>query len=585
MNESFLSETSETAATNHQPIISINEPIPARMLNEFTYCPRLFYLEYVQREWAESADTLDGSFAHRRVDTETGKIAEVPEANTEIHARSVWLGAESLNVSAKIDVLEADGKIATPIDYKRGKPKDVDEGVYEPERVQLCLQGLILRENGFACEAGFIYYVESQQRVKVEFTPALILRTVELLMQARRTAESGEIPPPLVDSPKCVGCSLAGICLPDEVNLLREFEIESSNESQNPKSEIQNQAVRRLMPLRDDSLPVYVQGAYGLSVGLKGDNLQIRKEGKAISEAKIFETSQMSLFGNVQISAQAIRVLASREVPVIHLSYGGWLNAVTTAPPHKNIELRRAQFAAANDPEKCLKMARSFVAGKIYNQRTLLRRNAKELPNESLVFLREMRRKSMTASNLPELLGMEGAAAREYFSKFTTMFKQTGDQPAFDFTTRNRRPPKDPVNALLSFLYSMLTKEMLVTLVGIGFDPYLGFYHQPRYGRPALALDLMEEFRPLIADSVVIGLINTGEIRPSDFITRLSGCALTDSGRRRVIEAFERRLNTTITHPLFGYTVSYRRIFEIQARLLARFLTGEIAEYPSFITR
>jgi CRISPR-associated protein Cas1 len=572
MNENTLQQTSEIIEAN-QAIASLNEPLPARMINEFAYCPRLFYLEYVQREWAESADTLDGSFIHRRVDIESGKFPEKTEENTEIHARSVWLGAENLNVSAKIDVLEAEGEIATPIDYKRGKPKEIDEGVYEPERVQLCLQGLILRENGFKCEAGFIYFAESQQKVRVNFTPELILRTVELLMKARRIAESGEIPPPLTDSPKCVGCSLAGICLPDEINLLQS---QKDEETDSP---------RRLMPLRDDALPVYVQGAYGLSVGLKGDCLEIRDKGKAISQAKLFETSQMSLFGNVQISAQAIRELASREVPVVHLSYGGWLNAVTTAPPHKNIELRRAQFAMATDKTKCLQLARSFVAGKICNQRTLLRRNARELPNDSLVFLREMRRKSINAENLQELLGMEGAAAREYFSKFALMFKQNGEQPAFDFTTRNRRPPKDPINALLSFLYSMLTKEMLVTLIGIGFDPYLGFYHQPRYGRPALALDLMEEFRPIVADSVIIGLINTGEIRAKDFITRLTGCALTDSGRKRVIEAFERRLNTTITHPIFGYTVSYRRIFEIQARLLARFLTGEISEYPSFITR
>ena len=585
MNENLLPETPETPE-GKLPLVLNNEPLPARMINEFAYCPRLFYLEYVQREWAESAETLDGSFVHRRVDRESGKFPEKPEETAEIHARSVWLGAESLNVSAKIDVLEAAGKVATPVDYKRGRPKDVDEGVYEPERVQLCLQGLILRENGFECEAGFIYFAESQQRVRVALTPELILRTVEYLMKARRIAEAGEIPPPLQNSPKCVGCSLAGICLPDEVNLLRESNISETDEIQNPKSEMQNQdAPRRLLPLRDDALPVYVQGAYGLSVGLKGDCLEIRDKGKAVREAKIFETSQMSLFGNVQISAQAIRELASREVPVVHLSYGGWLNAVTTAPPHKNIELRRAQFTAAGDREKCLQLARSFVSGKIYNQRTLLRRNAKELPNDSLVFLREMRRKSNSAENLPELLGMEGAAAREYFSRFALMFKQNGESPAFDFTTRNRRPPKDPVNALLSFLYSMLTKELLVTLIGIGFDPYLGFYHQPRYGRPALALDLMEEFRPIVADSVIIGLINTGEIRRQDFITRLTGCALTDSGRKRVIEAFERRLNTTITHPIFGYTVSYRRIFEIQARLLARFLMGEISEYPSFITR
>ncbi|MGC2238219.1 MAG: CRISPR-associated endonuclease Cas1 [Pyrinomonadaceae bacterium] len=571
MNENLLQKTLKNAEGS-QPTVSLNEPIPARMINEFAYCPRLFYLEYVQREWAESAETLDGSFVHRRVDKESGKFPEKPQENIEIHARSVWLGAESLNVSAKIDVLEADGKIATPIDYKRGKPKNIDEGVYEPERIQLCLQGLILRENGFECESGYIYFAESQQKVKVEFTPDLILRTVELLMKARRVAETGEIPPPLTDSPKCVGCSLAGICLPDEINLL----MTKDEEADEP---------RRLMPSRDDALPVYVQGAYGLSVGLKGDCLEIRDKGKAVREAKIFETSQMSLFGNVQISAQAIRELASREVPVVHLSYGGWLNAVTTAPPHKNIELRRAQFAMATDKEKCLQLARSFVAGKIYNQRTLLRRNAKELPNDSLVFLREMRRKAGSAENLQELLGMEGAAAREYFSKFPLMFKQNEEQPIFDFTTRNRRPPKDPINTLLSFLYSMLTKELLVTLIGIGFDPYLGFYHQPRYGRPALALDLMEEFRPLVADSVVIGLINTNEIRKQDFITRLTGCALTDSGRKRVIEAFERRLNTAITHPIFGYTVSYRRIFEIQARLLARFLMGEIPEYPSFITR
>lgn len=555
--------------------------IPARMVNEFSYCPRLFYLEFVQKEWAESADTLDGSFVHRRVDIETGKLppdGETVEEKTELHARSVWLGSENLGISAKIDVLESGGKIATPIDYKRGTPPDTAEGAYEPERVQLCLQALLLRENGFECPEAFLYFAESQQKVRVEITPALIIRSIELLTQAKRVAETGEIPPPLQDSPKCVGCSLAGICLPDELNLLKEIEDEIDEEIQNP-------AVRRLMPLRDDTLPVYVQGAYGLSVGLKGDNLEIREKGKAISEAKLFETSQMSLFGNVQVSAQAIRELASREIPIVHLSYGGWLNAVTTSPPHKNIELRRAQFSASMDKEKCLMLARSFVAGKIYNQRTLLRRNAKELPNESLVFLREMRRKSAAAANLQELLGMEGAAAREYFSKFTLMFKQQDTRTTFDFTTRNRRPPRDPINALLSFLYSMLTKEMLVCLIGIGFDPYLGFYHQPRYGRPALALDLMEEFRSLVADSVVIGLINNGEIRPQDFIQRLSGCALTDSGRKCVIEAFERRLNTTITHPIFGYTVSYRRIFEIQARLLARFLTGEIPVYPSFITR
>ena len=277
----------------------------------------------------------------------------------------------------------------------------------------------------------------------------------------------------------------------------------------------------------------------------------------------------------------------AREAPVLHLSYGGWLSAVTTPPPHKNIELRRRQFAAASDDAVCLQLARAFVVGKIRNQRTLLRRNARELPTDTLYRLAEMRRKAQQAPKLETLLGLEGTAARDYFASFARMFKPAVDErePAFDFASRNRRPPRDPVNALLSFLYSLLVKEMVVTLVGVGFDPYLGFYHQPRYGRPALALDLMEEFRPLVADSTVITLINNGEIRRSDFIARGGAVALTDSGRKRVIEAYERRLDTLVTHPIFGYQISYRRIFEVQARLLARYLSGEIPFYPAFCTR
>jgi CRISP-associated protein Cas1 len=322
-------------------------------------------------------------------------------------------------------------------------------------------------------------------------------------------------------------------------------------------------------------------------VSLKGEVLEIRSKGSVVSEARLLEISQPSLFGNVQLTAQALRELAAREVPIVHLSYGGWLSAVTTPPPHKNIELRRRQFAAATDPVVCLRLARAFVTGKIRNARTLLRRNARALPEGVLSQLAAARRRAEGAEALEQLLGIEGTAAREYFAHFARMFKpgEDGSIPEFAFTSRNRRPPRDPVNALLSFLYAMLTKEIVITLIGVGFDPYLGFYHQSRYGRPALALDLMEEFRPLVADSVGISLINTGELRPADFIARAGAVALTESGRRRVIDAYERRLETLVTHPRFGYAISYRRIFEVQARLLARFLMGEIPAYPAFCTR
>lgn len=610
-------------ATSEMP-----EQIPARMLNEFTYCPRLFYLEYVQQEWSHNPDTLEGRFVHRRVDQQKGQVPAATDLSNQVklHSRSVKIGSDALGAVAQIDLVEIEDGQVVPVDYKRGAAPDVAEGAWEPERVQVCLQGLLLRENGYRCDSGILYFAASQERVIVQFTDELIARTRELLAQAKQAADSGAIPPPLVGSPKCPRCSLVGICLPDETNLLRAISQPDDRRTEwspvplvqitpsphaalqknspqihpgdsteddpieivrDPSPAIRNrESPRRLMPARDDRLAMYIQGQ-GYSIGLKGEVLEVREKGKAVNQARLLEVSQLNLFGNVQISAQALRELAARDVSILHLSYGGWLTAVTTPPPHKNIELRRRQFQLADDEQFCLQVARAIVSGKIRNSRTLLRRNARELPDGVLRRLAESRRHAERATALEQLLGIEGTAAREYFSNFALMFKPESaeEAPAFDFVSRNRRPPRDPVNALLSFLYAMLVKDMIATLIGIGFDPYLGFYHQPRYGRPALALDLMEEFRPLIADSVAVGMINNGEIRRSDFVTRAGAVALNDSGRRRVIEAYERRLDTVVTHPQFGYAISYRRIFEVQARLLSRFLSREISFYPAFCTR
>jgi CRISPR-associated protein Cas1 len=156
---------------------------------------------------------------------------------------------------------------------------------------------------------------------------------------------------------------------------------------------------------------------------------------------------------------------------------------------------------------------------------------------------------------------------------------------SFDFDGRNRRPPRDPVNALLSLAYSILSKDLTVACYAVGFDPMIGFYHQPRFGRPALALDLMEPFRPLIADSAVLTAINTRMISPGDFVQAGPAVALSPSGRKAFYRAYEMRMDSLVTHSLFEYRVSYRRLLEIQARLLARYFEGEIAEYPVFMTR
>lgn len=557
------------------------ELVPARMLNEFAYCPRLGYLEWVQGEFADSVDTVEGRFQHRRVDRPGGELPsagaeESPEGKPSdegqvIHARSVMLSDEALGAIARIDLMEGQGSHVTPVDYKHGKAPDVPEGAWEPERVQLCLQGLLLRANGYTCSEGVLYFVESRERVTVPFDDALVARTLELLRQAREIAASGRIPPPLVDSPKCPRCSLVGICLPDEVNLLSD-RVES----------IRQEDVRRLAPARDDALPLYVQ-AQGAVIGRSGDVLEIRLKGDVVQQVKLLEVSHVALFGNVQVTAQALRELCDRNVPVCHFSYGGWFRGITTGMAHKNVELRCRQFAVAASPEAALPIAREMVHGKVRNARTLLRRNHRQPPEAALSELDRLARSARVSRSLESLLGIEGAAARTYFSEFQGMLKT--DSITFDFRSRNRRPPRDPVNAILSFLYAMLIKDTMVTALAVGFDPYLGFYHQPRYGKPALALDMAEEFRPLVADSVCLGLINNGELTEKDVIARAGAVALTQGGRRKVIEAYERRMDTLVTHPLFGYPISYRRVLEVQARLLGRHLLGELPAYPAFRTR
>jgi CRISPR-associated protein Cas1 len=294
--------------------------------------------------------------------------------------------------------------------------------------------------------------------------------------------------------------------------------------------------------------------------------------------------------GNIQLSTQAVQALCEAAVPVCYFSQGGWFYGITTGLNTKNVFLRRAQFGLAEQEWFCLRLSRKLVAGKIRNQRTMLLRNHVEPPERALLEMREMAVRAERADSLEELLGIEGNAARVYFGAFAGMIKTeepetNPDGFQFDFTSRNRRPPKDPVNALLSLAYSVLVKDLTVACYAVGFDPMLGFYHQPRFGRPALALDLMEPFRPLVADSSVLNAINTRMVTAADFIRVGESVALTPDGRKAFYRAYELRMDTLVTHPIFEYRMSYRRLLEIQARLLARVLQAEIGDYPVFVTR
>ena len=547
--------------------------LPARMVNEYVYCPRLAYLEWVQGEWDDSADTIEGRFAHRRVDLEAP--AEVPPAaaapEAPAVARSLVLSSEALGVIAWIDLVELEGTRAVPVDYKRGAVPDTERRAHDPERVQLCLQGLLLRENGYTADRGVLYFAESRTRVEVPFDDELIALTRAAVEGLRALAAAGRLPPPLVDSPKCVRCSLAGICLPDEVHRLTHPEIPGE--------------VRRLVPGRDDRQALYVQ-EQGAWVGKRGDRLTVTMKGETLADVRLLDISQVALFGGVQLSTQALRELCDRGIPVVYLSQGGWFYGMTTGLGHKNVEVRMAQHRAA-DSGAGLAVARALVSGKILNQRTLLRRNL-DAPDRRLIGrLALYARQARHARDLGTLLGIEGVAAQEYFAAFPGLFRGMGAWagPKFAAAGRNRRPPRDEVNAVLSFLYALLVKDCTVTAQAVGFDPFRGLYHAPKYGRPALGLDLCEEFRPLVADSTCVTLFNQGELNADDFVGRARGVALTPAGRRAVLAGYERRMNQMVTHPVFGYTIGYRRVLEVQARLLRAVLLGEIAAYRPFTTR
>lgn len=580
--------------TNTEP----KDWVEVAMLNRFTFCPRLFHLMYVEGRWEENHFTTEGRAIHSRVDRIDQLLPEVEEDSMagdpssedddpppEI-ARSVSLAAPDLGLMGKLDLVSTDpeGGEAVPVETKRGRVPNVPLRAYDPERVQLMAQGLLLRRHGYRCDHGYLYFAGSRTRVRVEFDDELERLTLDTIAAVRAASAATVLPPPLEDSPKCWGCSLCAICLPDETLGLRRY-TNDGEESSGPDP-------RRLYPARDRATPLYVQDQ-GAKVGKSGERLVVKKQGEKIGESRLLETSQLVLFGNVQVSAQALHLLMEKGIPVVHMSTGAWFHGMSHGTGTENAYSRSAQYAAAADPAFCCRFVIPLLHAKVTNQRALVLRNgrgeARTASTQNLArHLRGMDPKhaKICVSGVPSglaaidfLRGWEGHAAGLYFSAFASMLK-TAELPGFDFTTRNRRPPKDPVNALLSFAYALLVKESLVALWAEGLDPWWGLYHAPRHGRPALALDFMEPFRPILADSAVLSAINTGMVKPHHFVANRNGCAMQPAGRKAILRAWEQRLDSLTTHPEFDYRCSWRTVLRIQARLLARFLRGDIPHLP-----
>lgn len=570
--------------------------LPARKLAKHTFCPRSFWLEVVAGEWDENADTVSGTRAHRRADQRGAPLPDPDVLPPDLAPRrAIEVASSDEGISCRTDVLEVEDGAVIPVEYKRGDAPDlarVPGGVWPADRIQVGAQSLALRANGYTVHRAVVWYAGSRRRVEVPVDDGLIAEVREALREARRVRALPIAPPPLDDSPKCHRCSLAGICLPDETRMLQHLgalppapaSTDTLQGDPHGETEATHAHVRRLVPPLHERLPVYLT-TQGAVVHRKGDCLDVRSPDGESATVRLREVSQVVVMGSVQLSPAVLQELCSRGIPVSLCSSHGWFYGTVGGITEHNVLLRVAQFDVARDRARRLPLARAFVEGKILNARTLLRRNGGDAAQDAVTRLRSLAAEVPKVTDEESLLGVEGTAAATYFAHFGSLLKPPSGAAVFDFETRNRRPPQDPVNAMLSFGYAMLTREAKVALASAGLDPMVGLFHRLRPGRPSLALDLMEEFRPLIVDSVVLSAVNTGELDAGHFHRSAGACAMTDAGRKAFIAAFERRMATEVHHPLFGYTVSYRRIIEVQARLLGRTLTGELPVYLPFRTR
>ncbi|MBI5388328.1 MAG: CRISPR-associated endonuclease Cas1 [Verrucomicrobia bacterium] len=330
----------------------------------------------------------------------------------------------------------------------------------------------------------------------------------------------------------------------------------------------------------------------------------------------IHHLESVCVFGASTVSPPALDLCWEHGVAVNFLSEFGHFQARLTGVADTSVTLRRAQFRAADDPAKCMAIARQIVAGKLQNARNSLLRAARETDSAAEkdalqtaidALARQIRHLaqfeisnlksqipedrtgsqseiSNLKSQIDEVRGAEGMAAQTYFDVFRLLLKQ--QREAFAFTARSRRPPRDRINCLLSFLYALVRHDCVAALTSIGLDPFVGFLHVDRPNRPSLALDLMEEFRPWLADRLAVTLINRQQVSPDDFVVREGGAVeFTDAGRKRVIKAYQERKQETMNHPLLDQNLRLAQMPFIQARILARHLRGDIPDYLPLVPK
>lgn len=527
------------------------ELIPISLVAHHAFCPRRAWLEAV-------GETVD--VAQLAVGQRDSEPSDDPRGSRSGRLRAVEIVAPRLGIVGRCDTVEvAEDDSLTVVEHK-ATPLRREPSVTFPNRVQLALLGLGLEEMGHRVAGYEIWFSTHRRRVPVQLTPDDVDNAREHLRAVQAVIASSAAPPALVDDPRCRSCSHLEVCLPDERAL--------------------EPVPRRVMALDPvgESLHLVTPGA---RASLRAGRILVAHRGEQLASVPLERVTALFVHGNVDVSTAVVRELLWRGVPVLWLSGTGRLVGWANSAHSPNGGPRHRQHLAV--AEGRVELAAEIVSAKIANQATLIRRLGDV--RDVVVRLRELQRHALAAASVEELLGIEGDAASRYFGAFDSMLSCRVRSAGFALGNRSRRPAANATNAALNYVYALLLADVVKALVSCGLDPYAGFLHAPTRNKPALALDLMEEFRAPLADAVLIGALNNGELQPNHLSEALGSPRLRESGRRALTAAYERRLGTAIRHPLFGYRATWRRIIEIQARLLLGYLDGTQPRYAGMRVR
>lgn len=553
---------------------NIPELIPVRRIHNYIYCPRLMYFQFVENVFVHDANVVGGEITHKRIDTPTPVVFPFDkEENDRDTIRSLALESQELGICGVIDLLKRtpDGNSWMIYDYKHGAPMRDIAGNFcakEADIIQMQLYILLARRYNYDISVAHIYYAETKTTVPVTIRDNED-ELLAIITKVRETA-SGVLPDPLESDVRCLYCSMNSVCLPEE-SLYWKNQKKIINPVQRP-------------PLAENvSGEVLIVHEPQAWISKKGDTLVVSVGGENVSKHPIHLLKSIFIYGAAQLSTQVICTCLAENISVAFFTPAGKFIGRLDTLSISGLDSRHGQYKIAENEALSVKITIPMIRAKINNQRVLLQRNGQLKDRSALNLMWSLRKMTNCATSREELMGIEGKAAAVYFENFASMLHNKDF--ACLFAGRNRRPPLDPVNAMLSLGYSILSSEISGICASVGLDAACGLLHAPRFGRAALALDIMEEFRPLIVDSVVISVINRHSVGLEDFIFSSQGCSLKKSAHQAFWNFYSRRMSEELVHPVFHYRMSYRRLIEIQVRQLWRIFRGDNVEYHPIITR